>query len=153
MLQVLDRVPTELWVAVSAGSLVLALASLALMPWLLVRLPANVLVLPPPSFRELLRQRPLVVALVLARNLAGLVLLLLGLAMLFLPGQGLLTILAGLALVDLPGRRRLLIALLRRPSISRAVSRLRARAGQPPLRLEGTLPEASRPDPPPDGLR
>lgn len=67
------------------------------------------------------------------RNLAGLVLLAVGVVMLVTPGQGVLTILAGLFLLDLPGKRALERRLVGRAPVLRAVNRLRVRAGRPPL--------------------
>ncbi|MCB9683079.1 MAG: hypothetical protein H6733_16565, partial [Alphaproteobacteria bacterium] len=69
------------------------------------------------------------------RNLLGGVLVVAGVAMLVLPGQGVLTILAGLVLVDVPGRKRVLVAVLRRPAVARGVAWIRERAEAPPLEL------------------
>lgn len=70
------------------------------------------------------------------KNAAGLLLLLAGIGMLFLPGQGLLTILAGLFLLEFPGKRRLELAVVSRPRVLRTINRLRARFGHPPLLLQ-----------------
>jgi len=43
----------------------------------------------------------------LLRNIAGYILVIAGIIMLFVPGQGLLTILLGAILMDFPGKRRL----------------------------------------------
>ena len=69
----------------------------------------------------------------LARNIAGWMLLLLGLAMLVLPGQGILTVLMGLALMDFPGKRWCLLYLLRNRLVSRAIDRVRSKARKPRL--------------------
>jgi hypothetical protein len=70
---------------------------------------------------------------VLARNIAGWMLLLLGLAMLVLPGQGILTVLMGLALMDFPGKRWCLLYLLRNRLVNRAIDRVRSKARKPRL--------------------
>lgn len=88
-----------------------------------------------------------------AQNLLGVVLVLLGvlLSLPGVPGQGFLTILLGLMLVDLPGKRRLELALVRRPSVHGAMNKLRARRGKPPLELPPAAGEAARmPGAPPD---
>lgn len=74
-------------------------------------------------------------ALVALRNLGGVVLVALGIAMALpaVPGQGLLTILIGLTLVDFPGKRRIETWLLGRKHVARAINRLRARFGRQPL--------------------
>ena len=69
------------------------------------------------------------------KNVAGGGLVLLGLTMLVLPGQGILTILIGLTFLDFPGKRRLEIWIVQRPSIRYGVDRIRKKAGRPRLIL------------------
>ena len=69
------------------------------------------------------------------KNLIGLLLILAGIAMLVLPGQGLLTILIGIMLLNFPGKRRLELWMIRLPGVLRAINYLRARAKHPPLQL------------------
>lgn len=69
------------------------------------------------------------------KNVAGGGLVLLGLAMLVLPGQGILTILIGLTFLDFPGKRRLEIWIVQRPSIRGGLDRVRKKAGRPRLIL------------------
>lgn len=68
------------------------------------------------------------------KNIGGLLVLLSGVAMLFLPGQGLLTILVGLLLMDFPGKYRLERVLASRQTVRAAMNWMRARRGAPPLR-------------------
>lgn len=70
-----------------------------------------------------------------ARNLAGLALILLGAALSLpgVPGQGVLTMLIGAMLLDIPGRRKLERWLVGRSGVLAALNRLRARWGKPPL--------------------
>lgn len=67
------------------------------------------------------------------KNLLGVVLVLVGLILLVLPGQGLLTIVVGLMLVDFPGKHALVAKLLARPHVLPVANRWRARFGRPPL--------------------
>ena len=69
----------------------------------------------------------------LARNGLGVVLVLLGLAMLVLPGQGLLTLLVGLLLLEFPGKHKLVSRLLSRPKVLGVVNKLRSHRKAPPL--------------------
>ncbi len=69
------------------------------------------------------------------KNLVGVLLVLLGLAMLVLPGQGILTVLIGISLLEFPGKHRLELAIVKRPSIRRAIDRIRQRSGTEPLNL------------------
>jgi hypothetical protein len=73
-----------------------------------------------------------------AKNLAGLVLVLLGIVMALpgIPGQGFLTIIIGITLLNFPRKRRLERRLIGRPAILRNINRLRARFHHPPLELD-----------------
>ena len=75
-----------------------------------------------------------VIALVL-KNVFGVVLVLMGLAMLVLPGQGVLTLLIGISLLDFPGKPSLERKIVRSPTVHRAMDAIRRRAGKPPLVL------------------
>ncbi|MCB9778944.1 MAG: hypothetical protein H6742_10305 [Alphaproteobacteria bacterium] len=142
-------VPAWLWAALSAVSLVLAVASLAVMPRLLIALPDDWLLQPRPGLAGRLAAAPPRARIgVLARNAAGGLLVVLGILMLFVPGQGVLTILAGLVLVDLPGRMRVARWLLAKGRVARAVDRLRGRAGVAPLQRP---PEQGRGEASPEG--
>jgi hypothetical protein len=110
------------WVLLTAGSLAIVLRVVLALP------PDHFERAAPPGRRWTTRR--------VARNVAGLVLVVVGalLALPGVPGQGLLTVLVGVLLVDFPRRRKLEQALLRRPGVLRALNRLRAQFGRPPLR-------------------
>ena len=69
------------------------------------------------------------------KNVIGVVLLIIGLAMLVLPGQGMLTIVVALMLLDFPGKRRLTLRILRLRHVRSGIDWIRAKAKQPPLVL------------------
>ena len=73
---------------------------------------------------------------VIAKNIAGLVLVIAGIIMLVGPGQGILTILIGLILMDIPGKRPLEARLIKRPVILAIVNNFRARYHKPPLMMD-----------------
>ncbi len=73
---------------------------------------------------------------VIAKNLMGLALVLLGIVMLIGPGQGILTILIGLILMDIPGKRPLEARIIKRPIILAAANDLRARYNKAPLLMD-----------------
>src|SRR5262245_20973096 len=129
---------TLIWLALFV---VTFLGSIAVVAWVLVALPAD-------YFHEnhyaaflwadrhpLLRWTAIV-----AKNLLGVVLVLLGIVMSLpgVPGQGILTILIGIMLLDFPGKRRMERSLVSRPSVRRSIDRLRGRFGKPPLTLGET---------------
>ena len=117
-------------------SAVIFLCSAAAVPFLAARIPEDYF-LRERSRRSPLRQRwPLLYgALWAGRNILGLVLLIAGIVMLFVPGQGILTVVVGLTLLDFPGKRRIERALIRRKAVSRALNWLRRRRGRPPLQV------------------
>lgn len=113
------------------GSLASLVLCLLLLPVVVVRLPADYFSTtrcdaPSPRGLAGLGWR-------IARNVVGWVFVLVGLALLLLPGQGLLTILIGVLLVDFPGKRSLERRIVARPAIHRLLDRMRARRGRPPL--------------------
>jgi hypothetical protein len=120
---------------VAAASVAMFIGSLVAIPWILVRLPADYFDTRVErhwmrDHHPILRAAGLVV-----KNVAGLIFLAAGIAMLVLPGQGVLTILIGLSLVDFPGKRRLEAQLVGQPAVLRGINAVRARFGKPPLVL------------------
>ncbi|HCH65502.1 MAG TPA: hypothetical protein DFR83_22045 [Deltaproteobacteria bacterium] len=67
------------------------------------------------------------------RNGAGILLVLLGVALLFLPGQGVLTIVLGIVLTDLPIRDRGLRWVASRPALAHRLQTWRVRFQAPPF--------------------
>lgn len=121
-----------IWVA--AGSIAMFAVSLASIPLIVSRIPTD-------YFHHHRRHRldgnlrhPLVqLLLVILKNLLGLTLLLVGLIMLFTPGQGLLSILFGLMIMNYPGKYRLECWLVGRPMVLSAINSMREKRGKPPL--------------------
>jgi Na+/H+ antiporter NhaD/arsenite permease-like protein len=112
--------------ALGIFSVLAVLASVVLVPRFLARLPRDYL-------KHEGHQAPHSVPLRILRNLLGVLLVLLGIAMLLLPGQGLLTLLVGVLLVDFPGKHALVVRGLSRPKVLAIVNKLRAHHGAQPL--------------------
>ena len=68
------------------------------------------------------------------KNIIGYSLIMGGLLMLVLPGQGLLTIVTGLLLINYPGKYKLEQKLVAMPSVYRALNWIRAKANKPLLK-------------------
>lgn len=118
-----------------AASLLLLIATPVIVSWIVLRLPVDYFTAEISTTSLWRRRYPVIgVALLVVKNFVGIVLILAGIAMLMMPGQGLLTMLVGLSLVDFPGRHRLLRYLGTRPSVWRTVAWLRKRAGKLPLK-------------------
>lgn len=112
-------------------SLVMMAATLLAVPLMIVRLPARYL--NEDQSRLTTIAAPWRWPYRIAKNLAGAVLMLAGLAMLVLPGQGLLTLVIGLSLMDFPGKRSLLRRFIGQRRVLAAINRLRAGAHKAPL--------------------
>jgi len=72
------------------------------------------------------------------RIVLGVALIVVGLAMLVLPGQGVLTILVGLAFLEAPMKDRAIARILQNRAVHHAVDGLRRKAGKGPLQIPET---------------
>lgn len=122
--------------AIAAGSIFFFLIGALLGPVIIARLPED-------YFRQesmSLRQKPgrgaQALFLRVLRNIAGWPLLILGVLLLVLPGQGILTIIAALALMDFPMKRRLMQRLLAAQRVRAALDWLRRVSGRKPFRWD-----------------
>ncbi len=127
---------TLLW-ALGIISIVSFIASLVFIPYLIVRMPADYFSAEKRHRTPWADQHIIIRALLITlKNCLGIILVLMGLAMLVLPGQGLLTIFIGLICLDFPGKYRLEKWLIQKKSIRRTIGWLRQRAGSKPLDYE-----------------
>ena len=118
------------------GSLVLTIGGLIAVPLAVTYMPSDHFLDAAQQRRRFTHRHPLVALLLRTlRNVLGLVLIVLGVIMLFVPGPGVVALLAGLSLAEFPGRRRLELWLVLLPGVLPQIQRLRAKAGQPPLVL------------------
>ncbi len=116
----------------SALSLLTLLISLLALPWLVSKLPVD-------FFRTYAAPKPETVAARLrhyCRNFAATLLLIAGIAMLVMPGQGLLCIFLALALGDLPGKHRMMQALIAMPALENLLNWIREKRGKPPFEFD-----------------
>lgn len=116
-------------------SLAMFLASVFLVPVFVQILPAD-------YFRkEKIRTKPswvpmpLHILYLVVKNVVGIVLIILGLAMLVLPGQGLLTLIVGVILTDIPGERQAFLFICRKTPVLKAMNWLRRKKGKEPFVL------------------
>ena len=128
-------VQPKVLIALAALSVFLFCASVIGVPWFVSRVPSDYF-----SRRERermgMRARPksaVRMIAAIARNALGYILLILGVLMLVLPGQGVLAIIVSLFLIDFPGKHRLERRIIAYAPVFHALNRLRKRAGQPPL--------------------
>ena len=109
----------------SLGSVVMVILAV---PWVVSRLPRDYFSRDHrESWSELGDEPWYALVLGLLKNLLGAALVILGVVLLFTPGQGLITLLAGLLLMNFPGKYRLERALVARPKVFNALNWLRKR--------------------------
>lgn len=117
-------------------SLAMFLLSLALVPLLLTRIPADYFVShgnPDQSSTKIAGiHYPLVWV---GRNMLGAVLIAAGILMLILPGQGLLTIFLGLFVADFPGKKKFEKQLVSVPAVRQTINWIREKRGVEHLAL------------------
>lgn len=119
------------------SSLITFFISLSVVPYLLIRIPSD-------YFSHRKRQRSLVsnhnpvlrIVFIIGKNVIGYVFIVLGIAMLFLPGQGLLTVLLGIILIDFPGKYKFERWLVLRKHVLRSINWLRQRSNREPLLID-----------------
>lgn len=122
------------WTAIF--SIVACAAGMVAAPWWAIRLPADYFLQQEPGKRSAASPSQEHWVRFLMRNLLGSLLILAGLAMLVLPGQGILSILAGMMIMDFPAKHRLARAILLRPSVLRSLNWIRRKAGKPALKVD-----------------
>jgi hypothetical protein len=115
----------------TGASVVMFVGTMVATPIVLVRLPADYFQKEKREKREG-KSRPVLKVL---KNVLGAVLLLAGLAMLLLPGQGLLCVLLGVILLDFPGKYRVERWILGRKKVLGAINWMRKKAGKEPMRI------------------
>lgn len=119
-------------------SLLLFVGSFFLIPFLIGRMRRDYFVSPDRVESTWLGRHPAARATArILKNVLGSLLLLAGIAMMVLPGQGIITVLVALSLLDFPGKRALELRLIRQPQVSHVINWIRARAGRQPLIVPG----------------
>jgi len=123
----------EPWFAIlGILSLSTFIGSIVLVPMVVASMPRDYFVASRHEDRELTPAR---LVLHLLKNVLGYLFLILGVLMLFLPGQGLLTIILGMCLIDFPGKRRFQLRLLKPRKIRKSIDWMRRRSGKEPFKL------------------
>ncbi len=134
------------WLTVT--SIVAFFATLIIVPWFIIRIPSDYF-----SDSNIERRKtpwsnwhPLVRRILLVgRNVLGYVFLVVGTAMLVLPGPGILTIVVGIILLNFPGKYRLERWMVERRPVLRSINWLRRWAKKAPIVLEEELVISEKP--------
>lgn len=101
---------------------------ISIIPYLVGKIPYNYFLKNKRNWREsYTRYGFLFLLTTLLKNCFGVMLLLAGILMLFLPGQGLLTLFLGILLIDFPGKYKTERWLISQPAIANSLNWLRKR--------------------------
>ena len=110
------------------------LLSLLSLPWMICRIPEDYFL---GSYSREQEHRPMIIRIVTrgVKNLLGAGLFLVGLVMIFIPGQGLLTMCLGLVVMDFPGKNKLLKKLVGMEKVRISLNWIRGKKKVTPLRF------------------
>ena len=115
-------------------SLVIFIFSLLSIKWLVSLIPSDYFIEKKPS--KFKSKYPLIWLIsMIVKNLIGYVLIVGGILMLVLPGQGLFTIFIGLIMSNYPGKYFIERKFIAIPSVLRTINWLRKKSNQNPLRI------------------
>ena len=109
-------------------SVILFTASLLLIPTLIKLIPEN-------YFIKKSNPRNKNILFLIIKNFLGYFLLVCGIAMLFLPGQGIITIVISIIFIDFPGKRKLELHIFTMQPVRRQIEAIRKKGGVPPLQF------------------
>ena len=109
-------------------------ASILSLPFLVSLIPTDYFQSHEPYRMRHTYKHPVIRLLILGlKNIAGWTLIVAGIIMLVLPGQGLITIAMGLLFINFPGKRKLECNLISNQKILRSINWLRAKRNKEPL--------------------
>ena len=129
----------EVLIGMGVSSIFIFLISILGISWFVAQMPEDYFLLPKRQTSKWQQQKPILrFVVVVAKNILGLSLIIGGLLMLVLPGQGLLTIVTGLLLINYPGKYKLEQKLVLMPSIYKALNWIRFKAKKPPLQRKSS---------------
>jgi E3 ubiquitin-protein ligase DOA10 len=111
--------------------------TLIIIPILVVRIPADYFMREKQIADPCYKKQYAVICLIglVLKNLFGIIFVLAGLAMLFLPGQGFITILIGIMMLNFPGKLAMERRIVQQPTVLRAINWIRAKANRPVLEV------------------
>ena len=125
----------EILMGLGISSIFIFLLSILGISWFVANIPEDYFLESKRKSTKWHEQKPILrLVVIFGKNIIGLLLIIGGLLMLVLPGQGLLTIVTGLLLINYPGKYRLERKLVSKPSIFRALNWIRIKAKKPPLK-------------------
>jgi len=136
----------SLWL-IGVLSVTVFMGTLVVLPILIIHIPADYFTRRKKPLKSLPQGHLAVRLLILVfKNLAGIIFILSGIAMLVLPGQGVITLLIGLMLVNFPGKRDLELRIIDQQSVLRVLNWIRLKAGKQALKRPHMVKHNARAD-------
>lgn len=134
MIEWLQTNETVIWWLV-ASSVFTFVLSLILVPMMVVRIPADYFSHKKRHHKRPEKYPPVVrVVILIIKNVLGVGLLLAGILMLVLPGQGLFTMFVGIMMMNFPGKYKLERWIVARGPVLKSINWMRKQAGHEPLK-------------------
>jgi hypothetical protein len=125
----------EVLIGFGISSIFIFIFSILGISWFVAQIPEDYFLSSKRQPTKWSQQKPILRLLVICgKNIIGLSLIVGGLLMIILPGQGLLTIVTGLLLINYPGKFRLEQKIVALPSVFKALNWIRIKANKPPLK-------------------
>ena len=131
------------WVA--GMSFLVFIGSLILVPWIVIQLPVDYFAKRKRTKMPFAKHHPVLrwIGLVI-KNCLGALLIVAGVAMLLLPGQGILTVAIGVLLLDFPGKHALEAKIIGRKPVLNSINWIRRKANVPPLEVRQDVEKTER---------
>lgn len=126
----------EVLIGLTVVSVIFFVGTLIVIPFILVRLPPDYFDERTPRLWMAAHHPAVRLPGLIVKNAVGVLFLVIGIALLFLPGQGILTILIGLSLMDFPGKRFIQRRIVGQPTVLQAINAMRAKCDKPPLTVK-----------------
>ena len=122
-------------IGLGASSILIFIISILGISWFVAQIPEDYFLSSKRKPSKWQEQKPILrLAVLFGKNIIGVSLIIGGLLMLVLPGQGLLTIVTGLLLINYPGKYKLEQKLVAIPSVFKALNWIRVKANKSPLK-------------------
>ena len=123
-----------LWLTIA--SIIGFIGSLIVIPWILIQIPSDYFSYSKRKKHQWGSYPPIIrLILLLVKNILGVIFIIGGIIMFFIPGQGIITIIIGIILADFPGKYKIERWIINHPAILRSINKLRAKAKQDPIEV------------------
>ncbi|MCF6150632.1 MAG: hypothetical protein E3K37_18545 [Candidatus Kuenenia sp.] len=133
VLELMKEYENILWLT-GIVSMFTFMGTLIVLPIMVARLPVDYLIVQKEKPDTLQKRHPVLRLIILVfRNLMGILLILAGITMLVLPGEGIITILIGFALLSFPQKESAIKRIVQQKRILRTANWIRIKLNKPPL--------------------